>query len=161
MKELLLLRHGKSDWNTDTSDFERSLNKRGKRNTKQIGKWLLENNLQPDLIISSPAKRALSTAQTVSQAMSLPINLIHVDERIYAAEIDDLLKIMSEIPDTVHRLLLVGHNPSMEELLEYLVPEISLPDDGKLMPTATIAYLKMQKNKVTDFLLQRPKDLPL
>ncbi len=160
MKELLLLRHGKSDWSTNTTDFERPLKKRGKRNTKQIGKWLVENQLQPDLIISSPAKRALSTAQIVCQAMSLPLNSIQTDERIYGADIDDFLQIISEIPTTVRRILLVGHNPGMEELLEYLTPVITIPEDGKLMPTATIACLKMHNNKATDYIIQRPRDLP-
>ena len=68
-KELLLLRHGKSDWNTDSTDFYRSLNKRGKLNALQMGEWLNEQNLVPNLIISSPAIRAITTAEIVCEAM--------------------------------------------------------------------------------------------
>jgi len=75
-KELLLLRHGKSDWNTNSSDFYRTLNNRGQRNAQQMGEWLDEQSLVPDLIICSPATRALTTAKIVSAAMGLSTDAI-------------------------------------------------------------------------------------
>ena len=162
-KELLLLRHGKSDWNMDTSDFNRPLNKRGKRSTLQIAKWLAEQKLAPDLIISSPATRALTTAEIVCSAMAIPINTIQTENNIYQASLSDLRQILLHIPDSVQRLLLVGHNPGVESLLSYLVPNVPIPEDGKLMPTATLAYLQLDPQwsfLQGSYLIQRPKDLP-
>ena len=162
-KELLLLRHGKSDWTTDTTDFDRPLNKRGKRNARQIGEWLDEQKLAPDLIISSPANRALTTAEIVCDAMGLSAHSIQTDKRIYEASLSDLRQVLSNIPDSIQRLLLVGHNPGFESLLSYLAPDIPISDDGKLMPTATLAYLQLDPQwsfLQGDYILQRPKDLP-
>ncbi|MCK5356130.1 MAG: histidine phosphatase family protein, partial [Methyloprofundus sp.] len=110
-RELLLLRHGKSDWNVDTSDFYRPLNQRGKCNAQQMGKWLNEQKLAPDLIISSPAIRALTTAEIVCAAMGLAVESIQTEKNIYEASLSDLRQVLSHIPDSTQRLLLVGHNP--------------------------------------------------
>jgi phosphohistidine phosphatase len=117
MIELLLLRHGKSDWSINASDFDRPLKKRGKRNAKQIGRWLSHQQRQPDLVISSPANRALSTAKIVVTCMKLSTSSIQTDNRIYGADLDDLLQILAEIPNTISRVMLVGHNPDLEELV--------------------------------------------
>lgn len=163
VKELLILRHGKSDWSTDTTDFYRPLKQRGNRNAKQIGIWLKEQNLLPDLIMSSPAIRALDTTKKSCNAMGLPVHLIKTDKSIYAAELSDLLLLLSETPSSVHRLLLVGHNPGLEDLLNYLVPGIPIPEDGKLLPTATLAYLQLDQqwtSLIGNYIIQRAKDLP-
>lgn len=163
-KELLLLRHGKSDWDTDTSDFNRPLNKRGKINAQQMGKWLNEQQLLPDLIISSPANRALSTAKIVCETMSIPIHTIKTDDLIYEANLADLRLALLQIPGTVQQLLLVGHNPGLEYLLSYLTPDISIAADGKLMPTACLAYLQLNSQWSAlegDYWTQRVKDLPI
>ncbi|NOQ14263.1 MAG: histidine phosphatase family protein [Methyloprofundus sp.] len=162
-KELLLLRHGKSDWNIGTSDFNRPLNQRGKRNAQQMGEWLGEQKLLPDLIISSPAIRALSTAEIVCTAMGLALDSIQTEKNIYEASLSGLRQILSHIPDSTQRLLLVGHNPGFESLLSYLAPNIPMPDDGKLMPTATLAYLQLDPQWTLlqgNYLIQRAKDLP-
>jgi len=161
-KELLLLRHGKSDWNTDTSDFNRPLNNRGKRNAQEMGEWLNEQQLLPDLIISSSANRALSTAKIVCKSLSLPSHTIKTDDLIYEARLADLRQALLQTPDSVHRLLLVGHNPGLEYLLSYLAPDISIAADGKLMPTAALAYLEVDAQWSSlqgDCWVQRVKDL--
>lgn len=162
-KELLILRHGKSDWNMDTSDFNRPLNQRGKRNTQRMGEWLAEQELTPDLIISSPAIRALSTAEIVCTAMGLAVDSIQTDKNIYEASLADLRQVLAHIPDSVQRLLLVGHNPGFESLLNHLAPNIPIADDRNLMPTATLAYLQLDpqwKQLKGKYLIQRAKDLP-
>jgi len=162
-KELLLLRHGKSDWNIDTTDFNRPLNKRGRRNAQLMGEWLVKKNLLPGLIISSSAKRAMTTAEIVCAAMDLPVNSIQTEKCIYQASLADLRQVLLYIPDSVQRLLLVGHNPGLEYLVRHLAPSIPMPDDGKLMPTATVAYLQLDPkwSFLEDrYLIQRPKDLP-
>lgn len=162
-KDLLLLRHGKSDWSTGTSDFNRSLNKRGQHNAQQMGEWLGKQNLLPDLIISSPAIRALTTAEIVCAAMELPAHTLQTRKHIYEASLSDLRQVLLDIPDSVHRLLLVGHNPSFESLLGHLAPIASLAQNDKLMPTATLAYLQLDSQwsfLQGRYFVQRPKDLP-
>lgn len=143
-RELMLLRHGKSDWTEQVEDFKRPLKDRGKRGAQRLGVWLLQQQLQPDYVISSPAERALITAQKTVKVMGQDADAIVQDRRIYAATVDDLLQVLAEIPETSERVLLVGHNPSLEALTEYLEGKrISLPKDGKLIPTATLARIKM------------------
>lgn len=163
-KELLLLRHGKSDWNSDTTDFYRPLNKRGKRNAQQMGEWIGKQKLLPDLIITSTAKRAQTTAEIVCEAMGIAVKSIQFEKCIYEASLPDLFQVLSHIPESVQRLLLVGHNPGFESLLSHLAPDIPMQDDGKLLPTATLAYLQLDLKWSLlqgKYLLQRPKDLPL
>ncbi len=139
--ELLLLRHGKSDWSVFSGDFERPLTKRGKRGVKQVGCWLRECGGVPDYIVTSPAKRASSTARRVAKYMGFDVDSIVKDHRIYAAGVSDLLAVLQECPDEASRVMLVGHNPGFEEMVRYLADqEVMIPADGKLMPTATLAW---------------------
>jgi phosphohistidine phosphatase len=143
-RELLLLRHGKSNWNVDTDDYHRPLKDRGKRGAQRIGIWLAQQQLIPDRIISSPAERALVTAQKCGKVMSIGAKQIARDKRIYLADCDTLLETLADCPQDVQRVMLVGHNPGLEQLLSCLVDEpLELPEDGKLMPTATLARLAM------------------
>ncbi|MCF6204017.1 MAG: histidine phosphatase family protein [Methylococcaceae bacterium] len=161
-KELLLLRHGKSDWNTNTTDFDRPLNQRGKRNAQQIGEWLIRQKLVPDLIICSPAVRALTTTQIVCEAMGEGVQTIQTEKKIYEASLSDLHLVLQAIPESTQRLLLVGHNPGFESLLSDLAPSIQIPSDGKLMPTTTLAYLQLNSQWTVlqgRYLIQRAKNL--
>ncbi len=161
-KELLLLRHGKSDWKTDRSDFYRPLTQRGKHNAQQMGEWLLRQQLQPDLIISSPALRALSTAEICCEAMGIATQSIKTDETIYEASLSNLIQLLGKTPNQRQRLLLVGHNPGFEQLLSYFVPTIAMPDDFKLMPTSALAYLQVDSQWSAlkgNYKIQRAKDL--
>ncbi len=161
-KELLLLRHGKSDWNTNTTDFDRPLNQRGNRNAQQIGEWLTKQKLVPDLIICSPAVRALTTTQIVCEAMGVSAQTIQTEKSIYEASLSDLHLVLQAIPESTQRVLLVGHNPGFESLLSDLASNILIPDDGKLMPTATLAYLQLNSQWTAlqgRSLIQRAKDL--
>ncbi|MCP4125713.1 MAG: histidine phosphatase family protein [Gammaproteobacteria bacterium] len=140
--ELMLLRHGKSDWSTMAGDFERPLTRRGKRGAKGAGEWLSRIKSIPDHIVSSPARRAWGTARRAAAKMDLGREIIVRDERIYAADVSDLLLVLRGCPDQARRVMLVGHNPGLEDLVEYLADEmVEIPVDGKLMPTATIAWL--------------------
>ena len=109
--QLLLLRHGKSDWSVGVDDFHRPLINRGKRGAERIGLWLLQQALQPDLIISSPAVRAKVTAQMCCMAMGLDARRVDEDRRIYAAGLSEQLKVLRTVPEQTRRLMLVGHNP--------------------------------------------------
>lgn len=143
-RELMLLRHGKSDWNEQVEDFQRPLKDRGKRGAQRMGVWLLQQQLQPDTVISSPAERAIVTAEKAVKAMGGDAHAINEDRRIYAARVEDLLQVLAEAPNDSASVLLVGHNPGLEALAEFLEGErIPLPNDGKLMPTATLARIEM------------------
>ncbi len=143
-RELLILRHGKSDWQVNADDFHRPLKNRGKRGAQRMGVWLLQQNLVPDYIISSPAERAIVTAEKCCKVMGKAIVEIHQIPQIYEATPYILLRILEDIPQKAQRVMLVGHNPGLEQLLTYLVKgDIPLPEDGKLLPTATLARLTM------------------
>ncbi len=161
-KELLLLRHGKSDWNTHKTDFYRPLKKRGRINAKQMGKWLIYKDLLPEIIISSPATRAMKTAELACKAMGCSAQIIKAEASLYLAGEADFLHILANIPEQLRRVMLVGHNPGLEDLLLHLVPTIPVPADGKLFPTASIAYLQLNSNWTSlsgSYFTQRPKDL--
>lgn len=143
-RTLLILRHAKSDWSVDADDFDRPLKKRGKQSADQVGQWLAKQRIFPDYIVSSPAKRAFQTIKRVIKQAETDPSLIRTNKKIYLAELSDLLEVLSEIPGRAEQVMLVGHNPGMDELLEYLVgPVQDRTDDGKLMTTSALAQLKM------------------
>lgn len=143
-RELLILRHGKSSWSDPVPDFRRRLTNQGKLETQRIGVWLLGQHLVPDHVISSPAERALVTAQKALKAMGHSVKGIVPEPRVYGAGPNDLLAVLAEVPPKAKRVLLVGHNPGLEELLVYLSQEPpAVPADGNLLPTATLARLEM------------------
>ncbi len=142
-KELLILRHAKSDWHTTATDFDRPLNKRGKKAAKRIGRWLNAEPIVPDVIVSSPARRALKTAKKVCAACDYDFERVIQDERIYQADVSALLQVLADCPKNATRILLIGHNPGLEELLMYLVNSVPLANDGKLLATATLARLSI------------------
>ena len=142
-RELWLLRHGKSDRNLAMEDFDRPLKKRGKRATQRIGAWLLEQRLIPDWIVSSPANRAISTAKIVHKAIAVEGLDITQDKRLYQEGFERLKTVLAECPTEARRVLLVGHNPELEDLLIHLAGADNLPATDKLLPTAALARLIM------------------
>jgi phosphohistidine phosphatase len=143
-RELLILRHGKSDWGASFRDYDRPLKNRGKRSAQKMGVWLWQQDLRPQLIISSPAERAITTAHKCAKAMGMPVRYVICDERIYEASLDELLEVLADAPVDVNRIMLVGHNPGLEELLIFLADgAVPFFEDEKLLPTATLAHLEM------------------
>jgi phosphohistidine phosphatase len=146
-RELMLLRHGKSDWSQPLDDFNRPLKDRGKRGAQRLGVWLLQRKLLPQLVISSPAERAITTAQKLLKALGGDASRIIQDRRIYAARVDELLQVLVEHSQQARRVMLVGHNPGLEDLTQFLADKpIPLPGDGKLLPTASLAILELPDN---------------
>lgn len=137
MKTLFLLRHAKSSWNdASLTDFERPLNERGQHAAPLIGEFMRRQKLRPDLILCSPAERARQTIALINQAAAFKAELRY-DERIYAATRARLQAIISQIDDSVGKVLLVGHNPGLEELIESLTGEVLR------MPTAALAHITL------------------
>lgn len=138
-KTLLLLRHGKSDWHEGEADFDRRLAKRGRQSAVLMGEYLEEHDLIPDAIVSSPAARALSTAEIIQEALD-DIELIE-DERIYEASLDSLLEVVQSLPDEYSRVLLVGHNPGFEELSDALSGRTD-----SVLKTCSLSILECEAN---------------
>lgn len=147
MRELLLLRHGKSDWSNDGSDFDRPLNRRGQRDAARIGRWLADQRLLPDIVVSSPACRAAQTAKLVCTSAGIDAADIVWVERLYLASVGTLLDFVRAIPAERRRVLLIGHNPGLEDLVEHLSEAAERHRrHGKLLATASLAYLALNED---------------
>ena len=142
-RELLILRHAKSSWDSGApTDFERPLSKRGRKDAPKVGRFLTGQGLIPDYVVSSPAERAKQTVIGACAEMGIDPEQINWDLRIYHASSDSLLTVLNEVPAQAQRVLIAGHNPGMEILLQNLCKNaIPTPDDYKLMPTAAVAHL--------------------
>ena len=137
MKTLLILRHAKSSWdNTNLSDHERPLNKRGKRDAPRMGTLLAEQNLTPDLIISSSAERALTTAELVALNSGYEEEII-VTRHLYHGDPEDFFEVLRDKGDPHNCVMVVGHNPGMEALVEDLTGEY------ERMPTASLVQIEL------------------
>jgi phosphohistidine phosphatase len=133
MRTLYLLRHAKSSWNdASLRDFDRPLNDCGREAAKQIGERLASEKLNEPLAICSPALRTRQTAEIVFNNFSVDE---HFDERVYEASLRDLLQVVSEIQDARQVVILIGHNPGLEELLA------SLTGESRRMPTCALAKI--------------------
>lgn len=146
-KHLLVIRHAKSDWNFQVSDFDRPLNERGFSNAHAMAKRLASGFILPEelkrttpgVLISSPAKRALTTAQIFAQTLNYPNKKILTDRRIYEAGTHDLLNVVNDLDDQHHVIALFGHNPGLSQLITYLTE-----GDYTDIPTTAIACLKFE-----------------
>jgi phosphohistidine phosphatase len=165
--QLWLFRHAKSDWDKDTSDRKRPLSKRGRKDGIRMGQWMSENRLIPDRIISSPAERAFQTCEFLQQGFQGEINVPVWEERLYLADRETLLEVIKEQSDNVEKLMIVGHNPGLDDLLRYLCgKDLPLTSKGKLMTTSTLAVIELSDNWVNtdtsdNHLVQisRPKEI--
>ena len=123
MKTLLFLRHAKSSWKDSTLiDHKRPLNKRGKKDAPIMGDYLKNKKLTPDLIISSTAKRAKDTSELVAEHCGYNKD-IQSSKLLYGTTTQDYLTTIGGISNKYHRVLLIGHNPILEEVLEAVTGE--------------------------------------
>jgi phosphohistidine phosphatase len=121
MKNLFLVRHGKSDWSVSgQKDFDRELNGRGRSDAPKMGRKLYEMEARPDIIISSPAARARLTAEFVCEQLKYDPEKILYNEDIYEASVRTLLGVINGIEDKYSRVMIFGHNPGFTFLAEYL-----------------------------------------
>jgi phosphohistidine phosphatase len=143
---LIVLRHAKSAW-PEVADQERPLAARGRRDAPAAGRWLRDAGLVPDLVLCSPARRTRETWDLVAPFLAAPAP-VRFEPRIYGADTDDLLGLLRDVPEAVRTLLLVGHNPGVQELSLALAlagaPEPPSPADmRKKFPTSGIAVLRL------------------
>ena len=138
MRQLLILRHAKSSWaNSSLDDWHRPLNERGLRDAPRVGEWLRAQSLVPDLIITSDAVRARTTAQVVATSAGYAREL-GVEPSLYLATPADIIAALNGVPDdTASSVMIVGHNPGLEDLIEQLTGE------GRDLPTAALVHLEI------------------
>ena len=134
MKRLCLVRHAKSSWkNPGWTDRKRPLKTRGKRDALLAGERLGVQQMQPDLMISSPAKRALQTARIIAEEIGYPLDDIRPDGMIYEAGVSELLEVIEGVDDAFDLVMMIGHNPGFTMLAEFF-----LEDQAVNMPTCAI-----------------------
>src|SRR5215470_18877532 len=123
MKTLLVLRHAKSSWNDPAlHDHERPLNKRGQRDAPRMGELVREYGLIPDVVISSDAVRARLTAEAVAETARYAGQIL-LDPHLYMACAADILSLLPTVRENADRVMIVGHNPGLEKLVEQLTGE--------------------------------------
>ncbi len=146
-KELYLLRHAKSDWNSMvSSDFERGLNKRGERDAPLIGDVLYQKGVLPELVLSSPAKRAKKTASIICKKIGYGVENIVYEPLIYEASMQRLIDIISSVDDDISKLMLVGHNPALTYLINH-VSDLNLDN----LPTCSVVGISFDISSWEDF----------
>jgi len=164
LRELILLRHAKSDWKDgEQADIDRPISDKGKKSALKVGKWMLQNNLIPDLILTSPAKRVQQTLRRICSECGS--QTIIVDE-LYNAELETLKQVLAKAPE-VERLMIIGHNPGLERLFNFLQKNTQ-EQESHLFPTAALAHFILPNNwselqsgdgKLIQFI--RPKEIKL
>lgn len=135
-RTLILLRHAKSDWSHDEPDIARPLAKRGRRQAPEAGAWLAAHSDRIELAVVSPAERARSTWDLVAARLDGPPPT-RIDDRVYAASADELLAVVRELPDRLRRVVLVGHNPGLEDLVALLTGQWTS------LPTSALAVIAL------------------
>ena len=141
MRTLYLLRHAKSSWkDPGLQDFDRPLNGRGREAAPLVGKFIRGRKLRVDLIVSSPAERARQTAALVKESARLSAEVLY-DERVYEADAARLVEVVAQADESADALMLVGHNPGLEELLTFLTGE------SRRMQTAALACVALDVEK--------------
>jgi len=161
MRQLTIVRHAKSSWDMPAlEDFYRPLSPRGVRNAFAMGDELRERGIFPDLIISSPAVRAINTAIIIARKIDFPQQRIQSNDRIYEASVEELMKVMVNVSDSVDHLMLFGHNPSLTNLINRLQPELldNLPTCGVFsieLPVASWAEVRNAKGSRLFVILAR------
>jgi len=150
-KKLYIIRHAKSSWNDEMlNDFDRPLNKRGKLNAPFMGKRLKANGIMPDIILSSPALRAKTTAEMIAKEINYAKNIVF-DKEIYESSASALHEILTKVDDKYSTLFLVGHNPALNMLTENYV------NFSQNIPTSGVVEIEFDCDKWTDINAENAK----
>ena len=171
MKTLTLLRHAKSGWDDMTlRDFDRTLNAKGQRAAQVVGRSLRTGEARFDRVVASPAVRVVETLKHVARGYGGSLSP-EWDRRLYLASVASLIDVIHEQDDAHARLLVVGHNPGLEELALALVPESATgPHRAEIeakFPTASVATMTFAVDRWADVAtggatltgFTRPRDL--
>lgn len=172
MKTLYLLRHAKSGWDDEQQrDFDRTLNARGRSAATAMGDYFRTKKIKPDYVLVSPAVRTMQTLDMLEASRGEPLHA-HVQDDIYMANVQTLLGIVRAAPQDAQSLLLIGHNPALEDLAYLLVNDGDAALRTRLetkFPTATLCGFEMDIARWEDvaakcgrlFCFIRPQDIGL
>lgn len=163
MKTLLVQRHAKSSWkHPEVSDHDRPLNKRGRRDAPRMGRFVAAQGLRPDVIVASTARRARRTAEEVARHAGCE-GAVQLDRRLYLASPDEIVDVVRGVAGGARRVMVVGHNPGLEDLVARLAGR------RETLPTAALAALRLSIRSWTELTastagalagLWRPRELP-
>lgn len=156
MKILTLVRHAKSSWkDTSLRDRDRPLNKRGHRDAPVMGKRLHEHGIRPSLIVSSPAKRAWTTAKIFAKELSYPREFLQRDDNLYLASVDRILDVIVAQDEGFNSLMIVGHNPGFTDFANFLSPGLTynLPTAGIVSVSIDQDHWKLYEQPTTELLV--------
>ena len=121
MKKLFIVRHAKSSWDhPELDDYDRPLNKRGKRNAPEMGQRLANRKVKPDAMVTSPAKRAAATARRIAEQISFPVSDIQKEAMLYHGSVTNMINVIQATSDAVDSLMIFGHNPGLTDLANRL-----------------------------------------
>lgn len=138
MKHLILVRHAKAAWNrSDIADIDRPLNDTGRREVPTMGERLAARDIMPDMIMSSPAERALHTATMLAPYVKLPSDRIVIQDELYLADTDILLSITQLTDANVDCMIIVGHNPGLTQFAN-MMTEVAVDN----IPTCGMYHMK-------------------
>jgi len=148
VKTLMIMRHAKSSWSKPVPDDQRPLNKRGKAAATKMGEVIRERGLLPDLIITSIAKRARSTAKRLIASSGYKGKVVQ-SATLYFEGVPQHLKTIMQLDDALERVMIVGHNPDLESLL------MELTGREERMPTAALAVIDFEVGTWKEIINQR------
>ena len=160
MKTIYLVRHAKSDWGDNSiPDFDRPLNKRGKRDAPFMGEILNQKKIKIDLIISSPAKRARKTAIAVAEKNKYPEKSILFNEDIYEATSNDILEIINKLDERYQTVMIFGHNPGLTFLNNHISNKYidNIPTCGIVAMEIDDAWNNIGQNNCRHLFFEYPK----
>lgn len=153
MRRLILLRHAKSDWAASGQrDIDRALAERGRRAAPLMGQYLARQALRPDKALVSSARRTRETWELIAPAFDVAPPVVY-DSRLYEASPKTLIEVVREAPDSAHTLLLVGHNPGIQQLAELLIATGDIRTRQSLLekfPTAALAIIEFAVDRWRD-----------
>ncbi len=147
-RDLFIVRHAKSDWShAVVSDYDRELSSKGEKDAPLIAKWLKNHDIIPEILVSSPAMRARQTADAIINQLSIAPQNIVFDKQLYLASIDTLLEVLSKMDNDVVKVMLIGHNPGLENLVIHLCRD-ALPyqHDATLLTPANVVHLQFKSS---------------
>ncbi|PYC74549.1 phosphohistidine phosphatase [Streptomyces tateyamensis] len=144
-RRIIVLRHAKADW-PQVADHERPLADRGRHEAPEAGQWLTDSGINPEYVLCSSAVRTRETWKLASHELPKRTRRTVFEDRIYDATAGEIIEVLKETPEEVADLLLVGHNPGVQNLVEVLAGDESLGDELAQLrqggfPTAGIAVL--------------------
>lgn len=149
MKTLLLMRHGKASWKDAKKDEDkiRPLNKKGEKDSEKMSELLMEKEMFPQVILASTARRTRETALIFMEQCCTELTFIALDS-LYMAEPPSIIEALRMVQDSAERIMVIGHNPGLESLLQLLTGEV----EG--IPTAGVAELELPIDTWADLSLE-------